>query len=140
MRAKVKRPNPAKAKKYFESKLAFTMGPADLKYFMDEGEVPNIIDVREEKDFESGHIPGAVNVPYEQWKTTKLLSKKKVNVVYCYTAICHLSARAALYFSAKGYPVIELEGGIEGWKDYEYEIEKGSAPQLKQATESKKAA
>lgn len=126
MTLKMKLPDVDKAKKYFENKMAFTTGPAELKYFMDEGESPCILDVRSRSDFEKGHIPGAVNLPEEEWnRITKDHKKDQVHVVYCYSVVCHLAARAALYFASKGIPVVELEGGFDYWKEYGYEIEHG---------------
>jgi hypothetical protein len=34
-------------------------------------------------------------------------------------------------FASKGYPVMELEGGFETWKDYELDIEPEPANRLK---------
>jgi rhodanese-related sulfurtransferase len=52
------------------------------------------------------------------------LRKDKTNVLYCYSQVCHLAATAAVEFSGKGYPVMELEGGFRAWKDHEMDIEK----------------
>ena len=38
--------------------------------------------------------------------------------------VCHLAAKAAVEFAAKGYPVMELDGGWRWWKDDGFEIEK----------------
>lgn len=45
-----------------------------------------IVDVRDEMEFEEGHIPGAVNIPVEQFaaKSDRLPKEKKV-IVYCNT-------------------------------------------------------
>jgi len=115
--------DPAKAKEYFEARIAFTTGPVELDRMMKDNEV-NVVDVRAAEDYEEGHIPGAVNLPKDQWETLKGLRKDKVNVPYCYSQVCHLGARAALEFAAKGYPVMELEGGWRWWRDDDFEIEK----------------
>ena len=115
--------DPQKAKEYFEDKIAFTTGPVELERMMKQGGV-NIVDVRAAEDYAKGHIPGAVNLPKDQWHTLAGLRKDKTNVLYCYTLVCHLAATAAVEFASKGYPVMELEGGFETWKDYDKEIEK----------------
>jgi rhodanese-related sulfurtransferase len=115
--------DPAKAKQYFEAKMAFTTGPVELERMMKNNEV-NIVDVRAAEDYAEGHIPGALNLPKDQWHTLKGLRKDKINVVYCYSIVCHLAAAAALEFAGKGYPVMELDGGWRWWKDEEFEIEK----------------
>ena len=115
--------DPAKAKEYFEAKMAFTTGPVELERMMKNNEV-NVVDVRAAEDYQEGHIPGAVNLPKDQWETLKGLRKDKVNVLYCYSQVCHLGAKAALEFAGKGYPVMELEGGWRWWRDDDFEIEK----------------
>jgi hypothetical protein len=39
------------------------------------------------------------------------LSWEKVNVLYCYSAVCHLAAAAAVEFTRKGFPVMEIRTG-----------------------------
>lgn len=124
MEWKLQTPDPAKARDYFEKKMSFTLGPMEVKYYREQKEPFNIIDVRAEEDYAVGHVPGAINLPQEQWQSFKGLSKDKVNIIYCYTVVCHLAAKAAFYFSSNGYPVMELEGGFEAWKDYEMPIER----------------
>ncbi|MEO7165215.1 MAG: rhodanese-like domain-containing protein [Bdellovibrionia bacterium] len=108
---------------YFAAKLAFTAGPSELKYYQEQNEKFNLIDVRKKEDYAKGHIPGAVNLPEEDWKSLKGLSKDSNNILYCYNESCHLAARAAYHFAESGYPVMELQGGFKAWKDYDYAIE-----------------
>ena len=124
--------DPAKAKQYFEDKLAFTTGPVELDRWIKANENNLIVvDVRMAEDFEKGHIPGAINLPKDQWNSLKGLSKDKTNVVYCYTQQCHLAANACVQFASRGYPVMELDGGFETWKENELETEEESANRLK---------
>ena len=111
------------AKVFFEERLDFTRGPAELHSMMEHGVKMNIIDVRRPEDFAKGHIPGAVNLPENKWSTFKGLSKDRPNVVYCYTIVCQLSTRAAKYFAEHDFPVIELTGGFERWKSYQLPME-----------------
>ena len=90
------------------------------------------MDVRAAEDFDKGHIPGAINIPKEDWDNPRELSKDKTNVVYCYTQQCHLAANACVRFAGQSYPVMELEGGFETWKEYDLEVEEQSANRLKQ--------
>jgi len=117
-------PDPIKARQYFENKMMFTTGPVELDRMLKGHENINVIDVREEEDFRKGHIPGAINLPHDRWDTVEGLSKDKTNVLYCYTAVCHLAATAACEFAAKGFPVMELDGGFEEWRENGLEIEK----------------
>jgi rhodanese-related sulfurtransferase len=45
-------------------------------------------------------------------------------MLYCYSQVCHLAAKAALEFASHGYPVMEWEGGFRSWKEHEMDIEK----------------
>ena len=116
--------DPQKAKEYFEAKMAFTTGPVELERMMKQGESINIVDVRAAEDYAEGHIPGAVNLPKDKWHTLEGLRKDKTNVLYCYSHVCHLAATAAVEFAAKGYPVMEMEGGFRAWKEHDMDIEK----------------
>src|SRR5689334_23371133 len=126
--------DPARARAYFEDKLAFTTGPVELdRWIKKEEDNLVVVDVRAAEDFTKGHIPGAVNVPKENWDSPQGLAKDKTNVVYCYTQQCHLAANACAQFAGKGFPVMELEGGFEQWKEHELDIEESSANRFKKA-------
>ena len=114
--------DPAKAKEFFEAKMAFTTGPVELERMMKTNEA-NVVDVRAAEDYSKGHIPGAINLPHDQWSTLKGLRKDKINVLYCYSIVCHLATSAAVEFTGHGYPVMELDGGWRWWKDDGYDIE-----------------
>jgi rhodanese-related sulfurtransferase len=129
MATKLKVPSAAKAKKYFQDKMAFTTGPVELERMVQQGQPVHIVDVRAAEDYAEGHIPDAVNLPKDQWTDAKIvktrLRKDRINVVYCYTHVCHLAATAAIEFASnKGYPVMELEGGWRWWKENGFDIEK----------------
>ncbi|HXC34762.1 MAG TPA: rhodanese-like domain-containing protein [Candidatus Acidoferrales bacterium] len=117
--------DPQKARAYFENKVNFTIGPIELSRQLDSRNI-NIVDVRETEDYEKGHIPGAVSLPKASWENAaRSLSKDKSNVVYCYTQQCHLAATACVAFASKGFPVMELEGGFETWKEKDLRVEQG---------------
>ena len=115
--------SPKKAKKYFTAKMDFTTGPIELDAMIKRQENITIIDVRKPEDYRSGHIPGAINKYRAEDDSFTGLSKKRNNVIYCYSEDCHLAAAAAKEFAENGFPVIELEGGFEGWKEYNLPIE-----------------
>jgi rhodanese-related sulfurtransferase len=128
MASKLKIPSAAKAKKYFQDKMAFTTGPVELERWVKQGQPVNIVDVRASEDYAEGHIPGSVNLPKDQWGDAKMvkarLRKDKVNVLYCYSQVCHLAATAAVEFAKQGYPVMELDGGWRWWKSDGFDVEK----------------
>ena len=112
-----------KAAKYFEDKLDFTTGPLELYRMTSSGENINIIDVRSADDFATGHIPGAISLPKNSWHTMMGLAKGKVNIVYCYSEVCHLAAQAAKCFAEADFSVMELEGGFEAWSAQNLPVE-----------------
>ena len=121
----VPKPDLQTAIKYFQQKLDCTTGPIELSHWLEERAPVNVIDVRRPEDYEKGHIPGAINIPKEEWLGAKGLSKDKTNVVYCYSQTCHLAASAAVVFAKKGFSVIELEGGFNTWQKAKLEVEEG---------------
>jgi sulfur-carrier protein adenylyltransferase/sulfurtransferase len=90
------------------------------------GSGPLLVDVREQHEFEEGHIPGAVHVPrghLESRIETKASDKSRPVVLYC--ASGQRSALAAHTLqSLLGYEdVASMNGGITLWKDRGYEVE-----------------
>ncbi len=113
-----------KAIEFFKSKMEFTTGPVELSHMIQADEHINIIDVRGPEDFEKAHIPGAINLPAESWETLEGLSRDRINVLYCYSHVCHLAAKAAVLFAEYEYPVMELDGGFDEWQRSGLPIEK----------------
>ncbi len=127
--------DPVRAAAYFEDKLAFTTGPVELDRMIKSCENIIVVDVREAEDFARGHIPGAINLPKGTWDQAMGLNKHRTNVVYCYSLLCHLAAGACRAFASKGYPVMELEGGVKAWEEGDFDIEHETANRLKKVHE-----
>lgn len=123
MKTQLRPVDPVKAKKFFEDKITFTTGPIEVEHMIKEDDDINIVDVRAAEDYEEGHIPGAVNLPQEKWETLDGLERDKTNILYCYSHVCHLAAKAAVEFAGRGFPVMEMDGGFKAWKDYDLEVE-----------------
>lgn len=115
--------DPAKAKEFFLDKITFTTGPVELSHALEENADIVVVDVRAEEDYLKGHIPGAVNLPQEKWDTHEGLSRDKLNVLCCYTNVCHLAATAAAQFAEAGFSVMEMDGGFEAWKENDLKVE-----------------
>lgn len=108
---------------FFAEKLAFTLGPVELQHMLDEKKV-KLVDVRRKEDYDESHIPQAISLPKDELKDRlSELSQNDVHVVYCYNQQCHLAAAAALTLARHGYPVMELDGGFDVWKNvFEFEV------------------
>ncbi|UOQ42544.1 rhodanese-like domain-containing protein [Halobacillus salinarum] len=74
-----------------------------------------LIDVREPKEFEGGHILGARNIPLSQMRN-RLMEIRKDKPVYLYCQNSTRSTRAALMLNKKGYQDLNvLQGGFKKW-------------------------
>lgn len=114
------------AEAFFAEKLAFTLGPVELKNMLAENKV-KLIDVRGKEAYDESHIPKAISMPKQDLvdRMTEL-STEDIHVVYCYNQQCHLAAAAALVLAKNRYPVMELEGGFKVWsEDFKFETEPG---------------
>jgi rhodanese-related sulfurtransferase len=121
----------AAAVKYFEDEMNFTTNPAGVKTAIEKKQLVTIVDVRREADFKAGHIPGAINMPFDKWdkfegNQTQFPSLRKdgFNYVYCYELLCNLGQKAAKKFASLGYPSKEMKGGFQSWKEHHYHVEK----------------
>ena len=110
---------------FFAKRLAFTLGPVELKDMLKENKV-KLLDVRYKDDFDIEHIPEAISMPAKLLDDSlSTLSKNDVHVVYCYNQQCHLASNVALFLAKNDYPVMELEGGFKVWKeDFKFEVVK----------------
>lgn len=75
----------------------------------------NILDVRQPKEYEQGHIPGSKLVPLpELGNRLNELDPDKSTLVYC--AVGGRSRAAAQMLSGKGYQTVyNLKGGFKAW-------------------------
>ena len=93
----------------------------EAKNMMDTQEVI-ILDVREQDEYDSGHIPGAVLLPVgtitEETAAAVIPEKDATVLVYCRSGNRSKTASGAL--AALGYTKIYEFGGINTWP---YEIE-----------------
>ena len=96
--------------------------PEEAKKIMDSGEEHIILDTREQDEFDEGHIPGAILMPYteiENKAEEMLPDKDKLILVYCRSG--RRSKIAAESLAKLGYTNVKEFGGIIDWP---YEIVK----------------
>lgn len=80
-----------------------------------------IIDLRKPEDYRIGHIPTAMNIPYEDLEYNKRsLPKQYLLVFYCDRG--HKSLMAARDLIKDGYNIKSLYGGLRA---YQGPLEKG---------------
>ena len=84
-----------------------------------------VLDVRTAAEFNAGHIQNALQANWLDQKEfanrTQHLDKNLTVYVYCQVGARSASAQAAL--EAKGYNVINLEGGLSNWKMNGFPVE-----------------
>lgn len=94
----------------------------EAKKIMDNEEGYIILDVREQDEYDAGHIPGAILIPYTQIEEKAeevLTDKDQLILVYCRSG--RRSKIAAEALAELGYTNIKEFGGIIDWP---YEVEK----------------
>ena len=94
----------------------------EAKQMMDSNGDAIILDVREQEEFDAGHIPNAVLLPYTQIneRAERVLPDKEAQIlVYCRSG--RRSKIAAEALASLGYTQVYEFGGIIDWK---YEIER----------------
>ena len=94
----------------------------EAKEIMDTEEGYIILDVREQDEYDAGHIPGAILISYTQIeeKANEMLpDKDQLILVYCRSG--RRSKLAAEALAELGYTNIKEFGGISDWP---YEVEK----------------
>ena len=96
--------------------------PEEAKKIMDSGEEHIILDTREQDEFDEGHIPGAILIPYTEIenKAEEMLPDKDAQIlVYCRSG--RRSKIASESLAKLGYTNVKEFGGIIDWP---YEVEK----------------
>ena len=85
-----------------------------------------VLDVRTEKEFKDGHIPGAVNLDYQSpdfQKKVAELDKSKTYLVHCAGGV--RSAKACTVMDKAAFPnLINLDPGFRAWEKAGKPVEK----------------
>ncbi len=101
---------------------------AEMKRAFDEGSAI-ILDARDAAEYEQGHIPGAINIPYDRIPeyfdvlNTQVPMDAHV-VVYCRSLTCDFSDQLATELKIIGYRNVSVfSGGWDQWTAAGYPIE-----------------
>ena len=105
---------------------AGTISSTQLEKQIRGGQTALILDVRSPEEYAEGHIPGAINMPHDQFpeRASELdVSQSDPIIIYC-----HSGRRARLVeesLASEGYTkVIDLSGHMVGWRKAGLPIEK----------------
>ncbi|HZJ49648.1 MAG TPA: metalloregulator ArsR/SmtB family transcription factor [Actinomycetota bacterium] len=88
----------------------------DLLCRVQSGEVV-VLDVRPAEEYEAGHIPGAISVPFPELENRLAELPEGAEVVaYCRGPYCVLAPEAIVRLRANGFTARRLEDGFPEWK------------------------
>lgn len=75
----------------------------------------NIIDIRTREKYNDNHIPGAINIPYNELinNPSKYINRNNIYYIYCQRGISSLKCTEMLLF--QGYKVVNIIGGYESY-------------------------
>jgi hydroxyacylglutathione hydrolase len=83
-----------------------------------------LLDVREQSEWEAGHVPGAIHIPYEnvRGRAGELPLDRRI-VTYCAGGV--RSSLAASILESSGHEVANLHGGFTAWRNANLEVSTG---------------
>jgi rhodanese-related sulfurtransferase len=103
---------------------AATITPSELGARRDTGTAPVVIDVRTAKEYAGGHIPGAVNIPFDQI-ADRISEVEAPNGVALYCMVGPRARKGEAALLASGYTeVLHIEGGLAAWQAAGYPVER----------------
>lgn len=104
-----------------------TVTPNELKDRLAGEQPPLLLDVRSEKEYLAGHVPGATNLPIDELadRLAELGAYKERGVIlYCQTG--RRAQTAATTLADAGFESLQmLEGQMQAWEEREFPIERG---------------
>ncbi len=119
-----------RAREHFTALLEFETDCWDVHASLESGGTGFVVlDVRSPDLYAGGHVPGAVNLPHRRLGERALAAypADTLFVVYCAGPHCNGADRAALRLAGLGRPVKKMIGGITGWLDEGFDLERGDA-------------
>ncbi|WP_321866402.1 rhodanese-like domain-containing protein [Paraburkholderia tropica] len=119
----------ADALTHFSASLAFETDCWDVHAALaDRSRQPDfvLLDVRSPALYAQGHVPGAINLPHGKIVASKLeaYAPDTLFVTYCAGPHCNGATRGAIRLARLGRPVKLMIGGITGWLDEGFDLER----------------
>ena len=115
---------------HFSAAFAFETDCADVHGAIAAGQQDFVLlDTRSPELYAQGHVPAALNLPHGKIVEIKLREypMDTLFVVYCAGPHCNGAHRGAERLARLGRPVKLMIGGITGWLDEGFALEKGEA-------------
>ena len=118
--------DPAAALAHFERRLLVETDCSDVNASLQCGLDFVLVDVRGPVAFARSHLPGAINIPHREMTAERMApyGKDAAFVVYCAGPHCNGANKAAIRLARLGYRVKEMIGGLTGWIDEDFVLER----------------
>jgi rhodanese-related sulfurtransferase/DNA-binding HxlR family transcriptional regulator len=92
------------------------LSPEELEQRLARGQVV-VLDVRPEREYDSGHIPGALSAPLDRLEAVAAsLPKRKEVVAYCRGPYCVYADDAVRLLRERGLKARRLDVGLPEWR------------------------
>jgi phage shock protein E len=94
------------------------IGPEELLARIQDGRAPLVLDVRSEREFSGGHVPGALHVPFaEAGERGAVLPGPKDQLVVVYCELGPRAGLAKLALEREGFTNVHyLDGHMAAWR------------------------
>ena len=118
---------PDLAVQHFQAQFAFETDCWDTHDAMSKADPGFVLlDARSPEMFAKGHVPGAINIPHGKIIQSRMstYADSTLFVTYCAGPHCNGAARAAAKLAQLGFPVKLMAGGITGWLDEGFTLER----------------
>jgi rhodanese-related sulfurtransferase len=115
----------ASALRHFETAFQFETDCWDVHDASTSGQKDFVLlDVRSPDLYAKGHVPGAISLPHRKIieSTMNTYPSGTTFVVYCAGPHCNGAHRGAVRLAKLGRPVKIMIGGITGWLDEGFEL------------------
>lgn len=93
-----------------------------------------VLDVREDDEWQAGHIEGAVHIPLSQLpeRSSEISSGEEFRQVLAVCRSGGRSARATMFLRQQGHDAVNLDRGMHGWSEAGHPMvsDTGRAPEV----------
>jgi rhodanese-related sulfurtransferase len=104
---------------------AASIEPSELQARREAGTAPIVIDVRTAEEYAGGHIPGALNIPFDQ-VAARISEVDAPRGVALYCMVGPRARKGEHALLEAGYTsVLHIEGGLAAWQASDLPVERG---------------
>jgi rhodanese-related sulfurtransferase/DNA-binding transcriptional ArsR family regulator len=87
-----------------------------------------VIDTRPREEFEAGHVPGAMSIPFDELESRiDEIPRDRTVVPYCRGDYCCWAPRAQTLLEENGISAVCMSGGLADWGESDLPVERSGA-------------